>query len=87
MTVERLGNPLPLDRLLHKGVHIGIFIGNQLPGLGLARLDQQDKACDNRLPRHGNSRQQHVDLEHKDNNKNDVDDFNDKVQNTVAQCV
>src|SRR5699024_1997849 len=72
---------------LCKGVDVGVFIGNRLPGPSLFGFNQTDEERHYWQTGDGDSGQRNTDLEHEHNDKDDVDDFDDEIQNAVGKGI
>ena len=87
LPVKGLGHLGALNGFLGKGVDVGVFVGNRLPGPALLGLNQKNKEGHYRQAGYGNPRQRRAHLEHKDDNKHHVDDLDDEVQDAVGQRI
>ncbi|MNN40521.1 hypothetical protein D3C81_1545980 [compost metagenome] len=84
---ENLGDPDAADAFLQVGVHVGAFVGNRLPGPALAVFDQDHNRQEYGKPCQNQERKLHIDHEHKNGDKQQVHNFQHKVDDPVGQHI
>ncbi|GHU80287.1 hypothetical protein FACS189462_6030 [Spirochaetia bacterium] len=83
LPVKGLGHLHAVDGFLHICGKVGILVRHDLPCPALPGLDGPDKQCQQREPQHGYGGKVGINLVHKKDDEEDVENFNDEVEDTV----